>query len=77
MNSLTLVNTDGEIYADSRDVAIAIEVEHSKLLRTIRSYCEILNEAKIGLLNSSLKRSMRIAKVRSVLATSSREKAVI
>lgn len=49
MNSLTLVNTDGEIYADSRDVAIAIEVEHSKLLRTIRSYCEILNEAKIGL----------------------------
>lgn len=49
MNPLTLINSDGEIYADSRDVAVAIEREHSKLLRTIHSYCEILTEAKTGL----------------------------
>lgn len=48
MNPLTLVNTDGEIYADSRDVAEAIEREHKLLLRTIRSYCEILNGSKIA-----------------------------
>ena len=48
MNPLTLINTDGGIYADSRNVAIAIEREHKLLLRTIRSYCEILNENKIA-----------------------------
>lgn len=48
MNPLTLINSDGEIYADSRDVAVAIEREHKLLLRTIRSYCEILNENKIA-----------------------------
>ncbi len=49
MNNLQLVNTDGQLYADSREVAEAIEREHGKLLRTIRSYCEYLGEAKIGL----------------------------
>lgn len=49
MNNLPLIETDGEYYADSRDVAEAIEREHSKLLRTIRTYCEYLTEAKIGL----------------------------
>lgn len=49
MNNLPLIKTDGEYYADSRDVAEAIEREHGKLLRTIRSYCEYLGEAKIGL----------------------------
>ena len=49
MNNLPLIETGGEYYADSRDVAEAIERDHSKLLRTIRSYCEYLTEAKIGL----------------------------
>ncbi len=49
MNQLTLINTDGGLYADSRDVAEAIEREHGKLLRTIREYCAYLREAKIGL----------------------------
>ena len=48
MNNLNLIKTDGKLYADSRDVAEAIEREHGKLLRTIREYCEYLNEAKIG-----------------------------
>ena len=49
MNNLNLIKTDGQFYADSRDVAEAIEREHGKLLRTIREYCEYLGEAKIGL----------------------------
>lgn len=51
MNNLPLIESNGEYYADSRDVAAAIEREHSKLLRTIRTYCEYLNEAKIGLVD--------------------------
>lgn len=48
MNDLTLTSTDGRLYADSRDVAEAIERPHKELLRTIRGYCEILNESKIA-----------------------------
>ena len=49
MNHLTLINTNGGLYADSRDVAEAIERQHKELLRTIRGYCEILTESKIAL----------------------------
>ncbi len=49
MNNLTLTSTDGRLYADSRDVAEAIERQHKELLRTIRGYCEILTESKIAL----------------------------
>ena len=49
MNNLKLINTDGGLYADSRDVAEAIERQHKELLRTIRGYCEILTESKIAL----------------------------
>lgn len=48
MNDLQLIEDSGEVYADSRDVAEMIGREHSKLLRAIRTYCEYLNEAKIG-----------------------------
>lgn len=51
MNNLPLIKSNGEYYADSRDVAVAIEREHGKLLRTIRTYCEYLNEAKFGLVD--------------------------
>ncbi len=49
MNDLTLTSTDGRLYADSRDVAEAIEKPHKELLRTIRTYCEYLGESKIAL----------------------------
>ncbi len=49
MNPLALINDNGEIYADSRDVAVAIEKNHGDLLRTIKNYCEILSESKIAL----------------------------
>lgn len=49
MNNLQLINTNGGLYADSRDVAEAIERPHKELLRTIRTYCEYLGESKIAL----------------------------
>lgn len=49
MNNLNLIKTDGQIYADSRDVAEAIERKHCDLLRTINTYCEYLGESKIAL----------------------------
>lgn len=48
MNPLTLINSDGGLYADSRDVAQAIERPHSDLLKSIRSYCGYLTEGKIS-----------------------------
>lgn len=39
---------DGELYADSREVAEKIERPHKELLRTIRNYCDVLNESKIA-----------------------------
>lgn len=48
MNDLQLIEDDGAVYADSRDVAEMIGREHSKLLRAVRTYCEYLTEAKIG-----------------------------
>lgn len=49
MNNLPLIESNGEYYADSRDVAEAIERKHCDLLRTIRTYCEYLTESKIAL----------------------------
>lgn len=51
MNNLTLTSTDGRLYADSRDVAEAIERPHSELLKTIRGYCEYLNAGNFPLVD--------------------------
>ena len=51
MNKLTLINFNGIEVIDSRQVAEAIGKEHSKLLRDIRTYCDYLNESKIGLVD--------------------------
>lgn len=55
MNEITLTNFNGIETVDSRDVAKVIEKEHSKLLRDIRTYCEYLNESKIGLVDFFIK----------------------
>lgn len=48
---VVLVGKDGVTVETicSTDVAEMVEVEHSKLLRSIRTYCEYLSEAQIGL----------------------------
>lgn len=44
MNNLPLIESNGEYYADSRDVAVAIERPHKELLKSIRNYIGYLNE---------------------------------
>lgn len=51
MYEIQLTNHDGNLYADSREVAEVIERKHGDLLRTIKSYCEVLNESKIALVD--------------------------
>lgn len=51
MNELTLTNFNGVETIDSRFVAEATGKEHGKLLRDIRTYCDYLNESKIGLVD--------------------------
>lgn len=51
MHEIQLTNHDGNFYADSREVAEVIERKHCDLLRTIKSYCEVLNESKIALVD--------------------------
>lgn len=48
MNNLSLIKTDSGYYADSRDVAGAIERPHKDLLKTIRGYIGYLGEGKIS-----------------------------
>lgn len=44
MNEFQLTKMDGELYADSREVAEKIERPHYELLKSIRKYCEFLTE---------------------------------
>lgn len=60
MNNLQIVNKAAAI--DSRDVAIMVEKEHSKLLRDIRTYAEYLDEAKIGLVDFFIESSYQDSK---------------
>jgi SPBc2 prophage-derived putative antirepressor protein yoqD len=49
MNNLTVFEQNGQLLADSREVALMVEKDHSKLLRDIREYCKHLTEANFGL----------------------------
>ena len=50
MKELTIINQNGQLLIDSRDVAEMIERDHSNLMRDIRGYAETLNSP-----NSNLK----------------------
>ena len=49
MYNLTVFEKNGQLLTDSREVALMVDKEHSKLLRDIRGYCEYLTEANFGL----------------------------
>lgn len=49
MNDLTVFEQNGQLLTDSREVALMVEKDHSKLLRDIREYCKHLNESNFGL----------------------------
>lgn len=47
MNALQIVSFDGVEAIDSRDIAVMVERDHKELLKTIRLYCDYLNEGEI------------------------------
>lgn len=49
INNLTIINKNGKLLADSREVAEMIEKDHSNLLRDIRGYIDILNNPNSNL----------------------------
>jgi len=42
---ITIINKNGQLVTDSRNVAIMIDKKHSELFRTIRGYIEILEQS--------------------------------
>lgn len=47
MNNLTILNKDGQLVSDSRDIARMIGIRHDNLLAKIRGYIEILDSSKL------------------------------
>lgn len=48
MNELNIINRDGILAVDSREVAEMVGKEHNKLIRDIRTYCEYLGQSNFG-----------------------------
>lgn len=48
---LEIVNINGQLVTDSRDVAEMVGKQHAHLMRDIKGYAEILNESNFGLVN--------------------------
>lgn len=46
--NLTIQNHNGQLVADSREVAAMLGRQHGHLVRSIRTYCRYLNQSKIG-----------------------------
>jgi phage regulator Rha-like protein len=49
MNNLTVFEQNGQLLTDSREVAMMVGKDHSKLLRDIKGYASHLIEANFGL----------------------------
>ncbi|MBU7316002.1 Rha family transcriptional regulator [Paenibacillus oleatilyticus] len=43
----SVINFNGKLYVDSRDVAAMVEKEHDQLMRSIRTYVEYMESAKL------------------------------
>lgn len=48
MNQLKVISVNGQLVTDSREVARMVGQKHKELLRTIRSYSQVLGERKIA-----------------------------
>ena len=62
MNELTIIENNGILVIDSREVAVMVDKRHADLLRDIRKYEEILTNAKMRSLDFFLKSSYKDAK---------------
>ena len=49
VKELKVMNHEGKLVTDSRDVADMVEKEHKHLMRDIRGYIEILGKSNFGL----------------------------
>ena len=48
MNKLTIINKNGQLLADSREVALMVEKEHKNLLRDIKGYAKVLDGSNMS-----------------------------
>ncbi|KAB2335050.1 Rha family transcriptional regulator [Bacillus mesophilum] len=62
MNELTILNQNGRLLVDSRDVAELVEKRHSDLLRSIDLYVDILTNAKLRSLDFYIPSAYRDSK---------------
>lgn len=53
MNELTIINYEGTLAAESREVAEMVEKNHKELLQDIRGYAETLDAQQSANLRSS------------------------
>lgn len=49
MNELTIINQNGQLVVDSRDVAEMLGKPHNDLMKSIRNYIEYLTEGNFSL----------------------------
>lgn len=49
MNNLRVINKDGQLVSDSREVAKMVGKDHAHLMRDIKGYIEILGKSSFGL----------------------------
>lgn len=62
MNNLTVINHNGTFAVDSREVALMVEKPHNDLLKSIRQYCEYLNQGEISPVNFFIESTYQDAK---------------
>ena len=70
MNELQLINENGKIYVDSRQVAKMIGKRHDNLIRDIDGYVNILGQtSKLRTIISSLNQAIKQELVKLILVT--------
>ena len=51
MTNLKIINQNGKLLVESRQVAEMVDKEHSHLMRDIRGYVEVLRQSNFGFSN--------------------------
>ena len=48
MTNLTVINQNGQLLVDSRDVAEMVDRSHNELMKSIRQYCDYLGQGNFA-----------------------------
>ncbi len=62
MDELQIINQDGKLYANSREIATMVKKDHAMLMRDIRKYVKVLTTAKLQALDFFVESSYTDAK---------------